>query len=57
MMILLVYGSAPSPITLFLRENDGQTWLSIADDPHQQADSKLLAGIKQALASSVHIPQ
>lgn len=57
MVVLLVYGSAESPITLFLHGNGGQTWLSIADEPRQHSDSKLLAGIKQALVSSVHIPQ
>lgn len=57
MMILLVYGNAAAPATLFLHENDGQTWLSIANEPRQQADSKVLADIKQALATPVHIPQ
>ncbi|MBV6395061.1 MAG: hypothetical protein HFACDABA_00632 [Anaerolineales bacterium] len=57
MVVLLVYGKEESPTTLFLHGNDGQTWLSIANEPRQRADLKLLAGIKQALASSVHIPQ
>lgn len=57
MVVLLVYGSAESPVTLFLHGNGGQTWLSFADEPHPHADSKALAGIKQALASSVHVPQ
>jgi hypothetical protein len=57
MVILLVYGNAEQPATLFLHGNDGQTWLSIADNPQQRADSKLLAGIRQALESPVSIPQ
>jgi hypothetical protein len=57
MVILLVYGDAESPATLFLHGNDGQTWLSIADEPRQRADSKLLAGIRQALNPPVSIPQ
>lgn len=57
MVVLLVYGNAVAPITLFLHGNGGQTRLSIADEPRQNADSKLLAEIKQALVSSVHIPQ
>lgn len=65
MVILLVYGKADdvstplntSPATLFLHGNDGQTWLSIADNPQHRADSKLLAGIRQALDAPVSIPQ
>lgn len=57
MVILLVYGRAESPATLFLHGNDGQTWLSIADNPLQRADSKLLAGIRQALNAPVSVPQ
>lgn len=57
MVILLVYGDAESPATLFLHGNDGQTWLSIADEPRQRVDVKLLAGIKQALDAPVPIPQ
>jgi len=57
MVILLVYGSVEQPATLFLHGNDGQTWLSIADNPQQRADSKLLAGIRQALDAPVSIPQ
>ena len=57
MVILLVYGKVDEPATLFLHGNDGQTWLSIADNPQQRADSKLLAGIRQALESPVSIPQ
>lgn len=57
MVVLLVYGRVEQPVTLFLHGNDGQTWLSIADDPRQRADSKLLAGIKQALDAPVSVPQ
>ena len=57
MVVLLVYGSAESPATLFLHGNDGQTWLSIADEPRQRVDSKLLTGIKQALDAPVSVPQ
>ncbi len=57
MVILLVYGSAESPATLVLHGNDGQTWLSIADEPRQRLNPKLLAGIRQALNAPVSIPQ
>ncbi len=49
MVILLVYGKAAEPATLILHGNDGQTWLSIADDPRQRADAKLITAIQQAL--------
>ncbi|HPP64453.1 MAG: hypothetical protein M5U11_17150 [Anaerolineales bacterium] len=57
MVILLVYGKTEEPATLFLHGNDGQTWLSIADNPQHRADSKLLAGIRQALDAPVSVPQ
>lgn len=49
MVVLLVYGSAAEPATLILHGNDGQTWLSIADDPRQRTDAKLITVIQQAL--------
>ena len=49
MVVLLVYGKAAEPATLILHGNDGQTWLSIADDPRQRADVKLITAIQQAL--------
>lgn len=57
MVVVLVYGDAEQPITLFLHGNDGQTWLSIADEPSQRVDAKLLAGIREALDASESIPQ
>ena len=57
MVVLLVYGkvadvSTPlntSPATLILHGNDGQTRVSIANDPQQQTDAKLINSIRQAL--------
>jgi hypothetical protein len=57
MVVLLVYGkvadvSTPlntSPATLILHGNDGQTWVSIANDSQQQTDAKLINSIQQAL--------
>ncbi|SRR3990172_877827 len=49
MVVLLVYGTASEPVTLILHGNNGQTWLSIVDDPRQEAETKLLAAIRQAL--------
>ncbi|MBI5961922.1 MAG: hypothetical protein HY863_00470 [Chloroflexi bacterium] len=63
MVVLLVYGkdidvSTPlntSPATLILHGNDGQTWVSIANDPQQRADVKLIHSIQQALENKVPV--
>ncbi|MGZ9221506.1 MAG: hypothetical protein ACXW4Q_05315 [Anaerolineales bacterium] len=59
MVVLLVYGKAAEPATLILHGNDGQTWVSIADDPRQRVDAKLINAIRQALEikASVSVSQ
>ena len=52
MVVLLVYGKAPNPATLILHGNDGQTWVSIANDSQQRANAKLLHSIQQALETN-----
>lgn len=49
MVVLMVYGETAEPATLILHGSDGQTRFSIADDPSQRADRKLVASIKEAL--------
>jgi len=49
MVVLLVYGNGSEPVTLILHGNNGQTWVSIADNPRQKADAKLITVIQQAL--------
>jgi hypothetical protein len=49
MIVLLVYGEAAEPTTLILHGNDGQTWVSLIDNPLQPTDKKLMASIRQAL--------
>jgi hypothetical protein len=49
MVVLLVYGESPDPATLILHGSDGQTRFSIAEDPSQRADRKLIGSIRQAL--------
>ena len=49
MVVLMVYGETPEPVTLILHGSDGQTRFSLADDPSQRADRKLVATIKQSL--------
>jgi len=55
MVILLVYGDAPEPLTLILHGNNGQTWLSITDNPRQGSEAKFSAEIKRAL-EEVSVP-
>ena len=55
MVVLLVYGKAAEPATLILHGNDGQTWFSIADNPRQRVDAKLITGIQQALEVKVPV--
>lgn len=50
MVVVLVYGDTPEPLTLILHGNNGQTWFSMADYPRQGLDAKLSAEIRQALA-------
>jgi len=52
MVVLLVYGKAPDPATLILHGNDGQTWVSIANDPQQRANAKLIHSIQRALETN-----
>ena len=49
MVVLLVYGKDAEPATLILHGNNGQTWLSIVDNPLQRADTKLITAIRQTL--------
>lgn len=49
MVILLVYGETPEPLTLILHGNNGQTWFSIVDSPRQRGFTELSDEIRQAL--------
>lgn len=49
MVIVLVYGDTPEPLTLILHGNNGQTWFSIADSPRQGLGAELSAEIRRAL--------
>jgi hypothetical protein len=49
MVVLLVYGNAEEPVTLILHGNDGQTWLSIVNNPLQHAAPSIQSSIEQAL--------
>jgi hypothetical protein len=49
MVVLLVYHTSPEPAALILHGNDGQTWLSLIDQPKQPAEAKTVRVIMQAL--------
>ena len=49
MVVVLVYGKAAQPATLVLHGSDGQTWLSIVNNPLQRADPSMQSRIEQAL--------
>jgi hypothetical protein len=55
MIVLLVYGEGAEPVTLILHGNDGQTWISVTDNPLQRTDKKLLANIRQTLETNPQI--
>jgi hypothetical protein len=59
MVVLLVYGKTSEPVTLILHGDDGQTGISITDNPQQRADAKLITEIQQALEVKVplSVPQ
>jgi len=52
MLVVLVYGGGEQPVTLMLHGNDGQTWLSLVNNPLQQADPAVSSAIMQALAGN-----
>jgi hypothetical protein len=49
MAVILVYDGAIEPVTLILYGNNGQAWLSIAEDANQKPDARLIDTIQKAL--------
>lgn len=49
MVVLMVYGETPKPVTLILHGRDGQTRFSISEDLSQQTDRNLVVAIKKIL--------
>ncbi len=50
MIVLLLYGSEPEPITLVLHGCDGQTQVALANEYHQKSKESFVLAIKHALA-------
>jgi len=50
MVVLLVYGSEPEPVTIVLHGSDGQTQVAFANEYRQKAKENFVLAIKQALA-------
>src|SRR6266540_2446988 len=53
MVVLLVYGSEPEPVTVVLHGCDGQTQVAFANEYHQKAKENFVLAIKQALDKGV----
>jgi hypothetical protein len=49
MLVLMVYGEATAPTTLMLHGNDGQTWISLPDDPGRGLDALIAAAIEESV--------
>ena len=49
MIVLLVYGLEPEPVTLILHGSDGQTWVAFADNAQQKARKASMTAIRDAL--------
>jgi hypothetical protein len=56
MVVVLVYGKVAEPVTLILHGNDGQTRVSIANDPQQRVDAKTMMLIQQVFEVKAPIP-
>ena len=57
MVVLLVYGTEPEPITLVLHGSDGQTQVAFANENHQKAKDTFVLAIKRALGDDKTILQ
>lgn len=53
LVVLLIYGSEETPVTLILHGNDGQTWLSLVDSPGQPVNKTTIAAIQQAMEGTI----
>lgn len=51
MVVLMVYGETPDPAVLILHGSGRQTRLSVADDPSQRVDEKLIMVLKKLLVA------
>jgi hypothetical protein len=54
MVVLLVYGREPQPVSMVAHGHNGQTWFSVVDTPQQRADPHLEATIRHALSPYIH---
>lgn len=52
MIVLLVYGEATAPTTLTLHGNDGQTLISLSDDPGRGPHPLIQAAVEGAVKDS-----
>ena len=48
MVVLLVYAGTAEPATLILHGNDGQTWISLVEQPDEQRGNEAIRAIHKA---------
>ena len=53
MVVLLVYANLAEPATLILHGNDGQTWISLVENPNQQSSQEAIGAIQRAIEIQV----
>lgn len=51
MVVLLVYGSAPHPLSLVAHGSAERTWVSLVDEPRERSDAGLEALIRRVLTA------
>jgi hypothetical protein len=54
--VLLIYGPAPTPVTLVVHGHDHRCWIGLADDPEGRDAPALAADILHTLAVALLIP-
>ena len=49
MQVFMVYGEAMAPTTLMLHGHDGQTWISLVNNPSHPADGLIVNAVEEAI--------
>ena len=56
MVVLLIYGRSPEPVTLILHGNNGLTWFSMVESAQSRSDTNLSDEIKTVLQTQANDP-
>ena len=57
MVILLIYGHGHQPASMVVHGQDGKTYLSLVNSPHQRPDRSMLIRIRIILAANAYAVQ